>query len=86
MRSGTTGQPAEIAYPAPYDDDTFTVEDHELRSIEQGRTDTVDTTSVHVPSIHLAVRGDGLYNECHMHVAESTPENRANWIAALDRR
>jgi ribonuclease BN (tRNA processing enzyme) len=31
----------------PYADDTFTLEGHELRIIEQGRTDTVDTTSLH---------------------------------------
>ena len=77
--------PDAIAFPEPYDKDTFTLEDHEVRIIEQGRTDTVDTTSLHVPAIDLVVGGDVLYNECHMYVAESTPESRANWIAALDR-
>jgi glyoxylase-like metal-dependent hydrolase (beta-lactamase superfamily II) len=77
--------PATLAFPEPYDKDVFSIEDHEVRIIEQGRTDTVDTTSLHVPAIDLVVGGDVLYNECHMFVADSTPASRANWIAALDR-
>jgi len=77
--------PATITLPEPYDDDTFTLEGHELRIIEQGRTDAVDTTSLHVPSIDLVVAGDVLYNECHMFVADTTRESRENWIGALDR-
>jgi glyoxylase-like metal-dependent hydrolase (beta-lactamase superfamily II) len=77
--------PATLALPEPYDKDVFTLEDHEVRIIEQGRTDAVDTTSLHVPAIDLVVAGDVLYNQCHMYVADSTPESRANWITALDR-
>jgi hypothetical protein len=69
----------------PYSDDTFTLEGHELRIIQQGRTDTVHTTSLHVPSIDLVVGGDVLYNQCHMFVGDTTPESRRNWIEALDR-
>src|ERR1700682_3113512 len=67
----------------PYEDDTFTLEGHELRIIEQGRTDTVHTTSLHVPSVDLVVGGDVLYNQCHMYVAETTPESARNGIQAL---
>jgi len=77
--------PAAITLPEPYDGDVFTLEGHELRIIEQGRTDAVDSTSLHVPSIGLVVGGDVLYNECHMYVGDTTPESRENWIAALDR-
>ncbi len=56
-----------------------------MRIIEQGRTDAVDSTSLHVPSIGLVVGGDVLYNECHMCIGDTTPESRENWIAALDR-
>ncbi len=56
-----------------------------MRIIEQGRTDAVDSTSLHVPSIGLVVGGDVLYNECHMYIGDTTPESRENWIAALDR-
>ncbi len=77
--------PAKIVAPEPYPDDTFTLEGHELRIIKQGRTDTIDSTSLHVPSIDLVVGGDVLYNQCHMFVGDTTPESRENWIAALDR-
>jgi glyoxylase-like metal-dependent hydrolase (beta-lactamase superfamily II) len=77
--------PATITLPDPYDHDTFKLEGHELRILEQGRTDAVDTTSLHVPSIDLVVAGDVVYNQCHMFVADTTRESRENWIAALDR-
>ncbi|MFI5776183.1 MBL fold metallo-hydrolase [Nocardia sp. NPDC051570] len=77
--------PTRIVTPEPYSGDTFTLEGHELRIIEQGRTEAVDSTSLHVPSIDLVVGGDVLYNQCHMFVGDTTPESRENWIAALDR-
>ena len=69
----------------PYENDTFTLEGHEFRIIEQGRTDGPHTTSLHVPSIDLVVAGDVVYNQCHMYVGDTTPESRKNWVAALDR-
>lgn len=77
--------PTRIALPEPYADDTFTLEGDEIRIIEQGRTDTLHNTSLHVPSIDLVVGGDVLYNQCHMFVSDTTAESRQNWIAALDR-
>ncbi len=77
--------PDTITLPEPYAEEVFTLEGHELRIIEQGRTDAVDSTSLHVPSIDLVVGGDVLYNECHMYVGDTTPESRENWIAALAR-
>jgi glyoxylase-like metal-dependent hydrolase (beta-lactamase superfamily II) len=77
--------PAKIAVPEPYPDHTFTLEGHELRIIEQGHTDALHSTSLHVPSIDLVVGGDVLYNQCHMYVGDTTAESRENWIAALDR-
>jgi len=75
----------KLVAPEPYERDTFTLEGHELRIIEQGHTDSADTTSLHVPSIGLVVAGDVVYNQCHMYVGDTTPESRKNWIAALDR-
>ena len=76
--------PTKLVAPAPYEHDTFTLEGHELRIIEQGRTDSADTTSLYVPSIGLIVAGDVVYNECRIYVGDTTPESRKNWIAALD--
>src|SRR6266478_2372041 len=39
-----------LVSPEPYEPDTFTLEGHELRIIEQGRTDSPDSTSLYVPS------------------------------------
>src|SRR5579871_6359618 len=77
--------PTKLVAPEPYEHDTFTLEGHELGIIEQGRTDSPDSTSLYVPSIGLIVAGDVVYNQCHMYVGETTPESRENWIAALDR-
>jgi glyoxylase-like metal-dependent hydrolase (beta-lactamase superfamily II) len=77
--------PTKLVSPEAYEGDTFTLEGHELRIIEQGRTDCPDSTSLHVPSISLIVAGDVVYNQCRMYVGDTTPESRQNWIAALDR-
>src|SRR6516162_3729651 len=77
--------PTKLLAPEPYERDTFTLEGHEFRIIEQGHTDSPDTTSLHVPSIDLIVAGDVVYNQCHMYVGDTSPESRRNWIAALDR-
>jgi glyoxylase-like metal-dependent hydrolase (beta-lactamase superfamily II) len=69
----------------PWEHDTFTLEGEELRIIEQGHTDSPDTTSLYVPSIGLIVAGDVVYNQCHMYVGDTTPESRKNWVAALER-
>jgi len=79
------GLPAEMTLPEPYESGTFTLEGEEIRIIEQGRTDGLHSTSLHVPCIDLVVAGDVLYNQCHMFVGDTTPASRENWIAALDR-
>ncbi len=85
-RSMFPGQvPTKLVAPQPYDRETFTLEGHELRIIEDGRTDSPDSTSLYVPSIGLIVAGDVVYNQCRMYVGDTTPESRKNWIAALDR-
>src|SRR6202023_4442191 len=75
----------QFVAPQPYEHDAFTLEGQELRIIEQGHTDSPDTTSLYVPSISLIVAGDVVYNQCRMYVGDTTPESRKNWIAALDR-
>ena len=71
--------------PEPYDKDVFTLEGQELHIIEQGTTDADASTSVYVPSIDLVVGGDVFYNQCHMMVAASTPESRANGLTLATR-
>jgi glyoxylase-like metal-dependent hydrolase (beta-lactamase superfamily II) len=75
----------KLIAPEPYERDTFTLEGHDLRILEEGRTDGVDSTSLYVPSIGLIVAGDVVYNQCRMYVGDTTPESRKNWIGDLDR-
>jgi glyoxylase-like metal-dependent hydrolase (beta-lactamase superfamily II) len=74
----------KLVAPEPYEHETFTLEGHEIRIIEQGRTDSADSTSLYVPSICLIVAGDVVYNQCRMYVGDTTPESRKNWIEDLD--
>jgi glyoxylase-like metal-dependent hydrolase (beta-lactamase superfamily II) len=65
-------------------DRVLELEGEQLISIPLGHTDTDSTTCLHVPSIGLAVCGDALYNDVHLHLGESNAEGRNEWIAALD--
>jgi glyoxylase-like metal-dependent hydrolase (beta-lactamase superfamily II) len=65
--------PTKLLAPEPYEHDTFTLEGQELHIIEQGHTDSADTTSLYVPSIGLIVAGDVVYNQCRMYVGDTTP-------------
>ena len=65
-------------------DGLLELEGEQLISVPLGHTDTDSTTCLHVPSIGLAVCGDALYNDVHLHLGESNAEGRNEWIAALD--
>jgi glyoxylase-like metal-dependent hydrolase (beta-lactamase superfamily II) len=85
-RARFPGQIADtIALPEPLDAEHLDIEGLPLQVIETGHTDTVDTTSLHVPDLGLIVSGDVAYNHCHMYVGPTTADIRAEWIAALDR-
>jgi glyoxylase-like metal-dependent hydrolase (beta-lactamase superfamily II) len=60
------------------------LEGEQLVSVPLGHTDTDSTTCLHVPSIGLAVCGDALYNDVHLHLGESDAKGRKEWIVALD--
>ena len=61
------------------------LEGHELVAVELGHTDTDHTTCLNVPSIGLVIAGDAAYNDVHLYLAESNPQTRREWIAALDK-
>jgi glyoxylase-like metal-dependent hydrolase (beta-lactamase superfamily II) len=68
----------------PLKDGRFDLEGHELVAVELGHTDTDDTTCLHVPDIGLVIAGDAVYNDVHLYLAESDPDRRRAWIAAID--
>ena len=52
------------------------LEGEQLVSVRLGHTDTESTTCLHVPSIGLAVCGDAVYNDVHLHLGESNADGR----------
>jgi len=76
--------PRDLAFAEPLGDHTIELEGHELIAVELGHTDTDQTSCLHVPDVGLAVAGDAAYNDVHLYLAESDPQGRREWIAALD--
>lgn len=76
--------PDDLVLAEPLSGHTIDLEGHDLVAVELGHTDTDGTTCLHVPDIGLVVAGDAVYNDVHQYLRESSPENRREWIAALD--
>ena len=76
--------PGDLVFAEPLEDHTIELEGHELVAVELGHTDTNQTTCLHVPDVGLVVAGDAAYNDVHLYLAESDPQGRREWIAALD--
>ncbi len=86
LRTWFPGQIADIVpLPEPLESAEIRLEGSAIEVIETGHTDTLDTTSLHVPDLGLIVSGDVAYNHCHMYVGDTTTDSRADWIAALGR-
>jgi glyoxylase-like metal-dependent hydrolase (beta-lactamase superfamily II) len=86
LRTRFPGQIADnVPLPEPLESPGIQLEGSAIEVIETGHTDTLDTTSLHVPDLGLIVSGDVAYNHCHMYVGDTTADGRADWIAALDR-
>jgi glyoxylase-like metal-dependent hydrolase (beta-lactamase superfamily II) len=86
LRTRFPGQITDaIPLPEPLDSPELQLEGFPIQVIETGHTDTLNTTALHVTDLGLIVSGDVAYNHCHMYVGATTPDSRAEWIAALDR-
>lgn len=75
----------ELVAPDALEGDSFELEGQSLEIIEDGFTDTHNSTSIWVPSIKLIVAGDVVYNGIHAYLAETTSVTRKEWVNALDR-
>lgn len=76
----------KLIIPEPITSDQFELEGHQLKIIEQGHTDSPNSTSLFVPSIGLVVSGDVVYNNCNVFVAAIRDDNDYHeWLQALDR-
>jgi glyoxylase-like metal-dependent hydrolase (beta-lactamase superfamily II) len=79
------GQIPQPVIPTELAGSAIPLEEHELRVIETGHTDTTGTTVLWCPSLRLIVAGDVVYSRTHMYLGETTPTSRQEWIAALAR-
>src|SRR4029077_18385228 len=77
--------PDKLVFAEEMKGNVIDLEGQELVAVELGHTDTDNTTCLHVPSIELVVAGDAVYNEVHLYLAQSNPQARREWIAALDK-
>ncbi|MFC8451965.1 MBL fold metallo-hydrolase [Kitasatospora sp. NPDC057223] len=50
-----------------------------------GQGDCAGSTVVHVPSIRTVIAGDFVYNGAHVWTADTTPEQRRDWVDNLGR-
>lgn len=76
--------PEALAFPEPLEGRIIDLEGHDLVVVELGHTDTDQTSALHAPDIGLVVAGDAAYNDVHLYLAESDPQKRREWVAALD--
>ena len=77
--------PDKLVFAEEMKGNVIDLEGQELVAVELGHTDSDSTTCLHVPSIGLVVAGDAVYNEVHLYLAQSNPQTRREWIAALDK-
>src|SRR5215813_14645256 len=76
--------PSAFVLPEVLQGDSLSLEGEELRVVQLGRTDTPNTTALHVPSIGLVVSGDAVYNNTHPYLVECDEIARSEWLSALD--
>ncbi|KAL2809137.1 beta-lactamase-like protein [Aspergillus granulosus] len=58
---------------------------YELRAVEVGEGDTVNSTVLYIPHLKAVVTGDVVYGHCYQYLAENpTAELRAQWIKSID--
>ena len=77
--------PEHLPIADPLENNELELEGHKLFTVNTGRTDTAQSTCLHVPSVGLLVGGDAVYNGIHPYLAETCTESRREWIATLDK-
>src|ERR1700728_450817 len=77
--------PDRLLVAEPLETNELELEGHKLVAVNTGRTDTVHSTCLHVPSIGLIVGGDVVYNGIHPYLGETDAASRLEWISTLDK-
>jgi glyoxylase-like metal-dependent hydrolase (beta-lactamase superfamily II) len=77
--------PEHLPIADPLQSNELELEGYKLVAINAGKTDTAQSTCLHVPSVGLLIGGDVVYNGIHPYLAETSTESRREWIATLDK-
>jgi glyoxylase-like metal-dependent hydrolase (beta-lactamase superfamily II) len=77
--------PEHLPVADPLQSNELELEGYKLVAVNTGKTDTAQSTCLHVPSVGLLVGGDAVYNGIHPYLAETNTESRREWIATLDK-
>ena len=77
--------PGRLLVAEPLETNELELDGHKLVAVNTGRTDTVHSTCLHVPSIGLIVGGDVVYNGIHPYLGETDTPSRLEWISTLDK-
>ena len=70
--------------PGPLPGHRLRVDGAELVVLALGQGDCAASSVVHVPGADTVIAGDLVYNGTHLWTAETTPEQRADWLANLE--
>lgn len=77
--------PNNLPIADPLKDNELALEGYKMVAVNAGKTDTAQSTCLHVPSVGLLVAGDTVYNGIHPYLAETNRESRGEWITTLDK-
>ena len=77
--------PENLPIADPLKDNELELEGYKMVAANTGKTDTAQSTCLHVPCVGLLVGGDTVYNGIHPYLAETDRESRREWITTLDR-
>jgi glyoxylase-like metal-dependent hydrolase (beta-lactamase superfamily II) len=77
--------PEHLPIADPLPNNELELEGYKLIAVNTGKTDTAESTCLHVPSVDLLVGGDAVYNGIHPYLAETNTQSRREWIATLDK-
>lgn len=73
------------ALPEPMDGNVIELEETEMRVIEVGQGDIRPSTVVHIPAIDTVIAGDVIYNQVHMMLGLTGPDEWQKWIESVDK-
>jgi glyoxylase-like metal-dependent hydrolase (beta-lactamase superfamily II) len=70
--------------PGPLPTDTMLIDGSPVHLLAIGQGDCRTCTVVHVPGARTVISGDVAFNGTHLWTADTTPEQRADWLASLE--